>query len=155
MMSLRNTNNGSEGSGKDDRVAEYKNARRESRLKLYPVLTDLYEQFLYLKAHEEEQDKFVGKCIREGMTIEAGTHLAVILVRLSMNPSRQETSRYASALREADLQGVRAEQLAKTLRKQGVKAMARKFADRRKEPSGKTIVLDCSDSLWKKWQHES
>jgi hypothetical protein len=94
MMSLRNTDNGSEGSGKDDRVAEYKNA-----------LTVLYEQFLHLKAHEEEQDKFVGRCIREGMTIEAGTDLAVILVRFSLNPSREETSRYVSALREADLQG--------------------------------------------------
>lgn len=154
-MSSQKTNNGGEGPGKDDKVAEYKNVRRESRLKLYPILTDLYEQFLYLKAHEQEQDKFVGRCIREGMTIEAGTDLAVILVRLSLNPSREETSIYASALHEADLQGVRAEHLEKTLRKNGIRTMARRFVDRGKEPSGKTIILDCSDSLWKKWQHES
>jgi hypothetical protein len=72
-MSSQKTNNGSEGPGMDDKVAEYKNVRRESRLKLYPILADLYQQFLYLKAHEQEQDKFVGRCIREGMTIEAGT----------------------------------------------------------------------------------
>ena len=87
--------------------------------------------------------------------VSSYTPFAVILVRLSLNPSREETSRYASALHEADLQSVRAEQLEKTLRKNGIRAMARKFADRRKEPSGRTIILDCSNSLWKKWQHES
>ena len=85
-MSSQNTNNGSKGPGMDDRIAEYKYARRESRLKLYPILTEFYEQFLYLKAHEEEQDKFLGRCIREGVTIEAGAR-----PRRNPCPARAET----------------------------------------------------------------
>jgi hypothetical protein len=80
----------------DDRIAEHKNARRESRLKLYPILTEFYEQFLYLKAHEEEQDKFLGRCIREGVTIEAGAR-----PRRNPCPARAETiSRGNEQIRE-------------------------------------------------------
>ena len=114
-------------------AAEYKNARSESNAKLRTVLGDLYDEFIYLSAHQQEQDDFLRECAREGVWMGVRTDLSVVLVRFHLGRSKAATTnRYASVLREAALQGIAPGDLAKTLgeNRGGVKAMARQFAKR-------------------------
>jgi hypothetical protein len=136
-------------------VFEYKTSRKASNRILYIVLSSIYDEFLFLDANPDEQDRFWADCLRENITIKAGTDLSVILIRFHLNPSKETRSRYALVLREAAFRRIRAGELATTLRKKGssIKAMARAFTDRRKESSEKpaiterTIKLACSGKL--------
>jgi hypothetical protein len=144
-------------------VSEYGLKKRASNKKLYGALGGIYDKFLFLDKHRDEQDLFPIECIRKDIKIKAGTDLSVVLIRFHLSPSKEATSRYAHVLREAAFQGIGAGELATTLRKKGssIKAMAKQFTDRRKELSQKpattqkTIKLPCSDRLWEQWNDDS
>jgi len=144
-------------------VSEYRRKKRASNKKLYGVLGGIYDKFLFLDKHRDEQNLFLVECIREHIKIKAGTDLSVVLIRFHLSPSKEATSRYAHVLREAAFQGIGAGELATTLRKKGssIKAMARQFTDRRNAESEKaatahkTIKLPCSNRLWEQWNGDS
>jgi hypothetical protein len=87
-------------------VSEYRRKKRASNNKLYGVLGGIYDKFLFLGKHRDEQNLFLVECIREDIKIKAGTDLSVVLIRFHLSPSKEATSRYAHVLREAAFQGI-------------------------------------------------
>jgi len=125
-------------------AAEYKNARSKTNAKLRTVLDSLYDEFLYLSTSQIEQDRFLQKCADEGVPIEVGNDLSVVLVRFHLGRSEKATNRSASVLREAALQGIAPGFLADTLGEEGsgINAMARQFAKRSvvKQDNGQEVA---------------
>ena len=76
-------------------VSEYRRKKRASNNKLYGVLGGIYDKFLFLGKHRDEQNLFLVECIREDIKIKAGTDLSVVLIRFHLSPSKEATSRYA------------------------------------------------------------
>lgn len=114
---------------------EFQRVRKLRNEKFRAVFDVIYDQFLYLNDHQDEQDRFVADCIGKNMKIRANADLSTILVRFYLNPPQQVTTEYAHALRGAALQGVRAGEMGKTLLKKGnsVSDLARDFAARHKK----------------------
>jgi hypothetical protein len=114
--------------------------QEEKNQELWRILGKLYTQFLFLQAHKSERSKFIQQCRRIGLkTNSKKLDLALLIVYFHFeNIKPGGKSRYASVLRQAALENIAARKLARQLAVPGfsIKAMAKKFADYRRQQKG-------------------
>jgi hypothetical protein len=112
--------------------------REQARHTLRGAIGAIYPHYIYVGARPKKRAAVLAACDSEGVTFKAGTHLAVVLVRLYMKWARvsgEAVNRYANVLREAAERRVAAGKLESYLAKkgQGINAMSRGYRDRKKK----------------------
>jgi hypothetical protein len=124
--------------------AIWRRNKRRNQKRLWNNLGSIYRLWVNLTEHEEDQQAVFSACDREKIQLTAKTDLLLRLVHLSLRPGGEAASRYATALREAALQGISPEELASHFAEkgQGINAMAEAYRARKKAHKRANSISD-------------
>jgi hypothetical protein len=124
--------------------AVWRRNRRRNQKRLWNNLGFIYRLWVNLTENEEDQQAVFSACDRQKIRLRADTDLLQALVHLSLRPGGEAAHRYATALREAALQGISPEELPSHFAEkgQGINAMAEAYRARKKAHKCASAVSD-------------
>jgi hypothetical protein len=110
----------------------WRQRKRRNRQRLRENLAQIYRLWRHFVAHKESQRILFKQCDCNNIRITARTDALLALIHLSLRPGPEKANRWATALREAALQGISAGKLASHFAKkgQGINAKADAWRDR-------------------------
>jgi hypothetical protein len=125
----------------------WRQRKRRNRQRLRENLAQIYRLWRHFVAHEESHQVLVKTCDRNNIRITARTDALLALIHLSLRPGPEKANRWATALREAALEGISAGKLASQFAKkgQGVNAKAAAYRERGRTKSEDNTVDETTD----------